>query len=128
MTTQVNKKEEVRQPLMLNHDGDDMLEVFGIIKEELAKAVMEGSETGVSDNLFALVLFNIFNDDVLCEGIWTMVSIFEKIYGEKFDKKSEIVEHLTNAIVDNDDRVDIIAAAAGALSAAEERRRNENEQ
>jgi len=102
------KNNEVRQPFLLNHDGEKITDIFKVESVDELKSKIE-EEEGWGDVTFAFTLFNTLNKNVLGGAkLLLFVSIIEGVYDEELGKVSELVQLLTNAILDEERRGKII--------------------
>lgn len=111
--------EAVRQPYFLNHNGKTTEEVFGRNPEEFMLND-SGSADNIPDDVFAFTLFSSLNSVFDDRSVALLSLILGGVYGESFDRKSELAEKLTNAITDSAERFKIIKGVAGALVSRDE--------
>lgn len=103
--------EEIRQPFYLNHEGETVEEIFKVDSvEELNKKVLDGN--GWDDFTFAVTLYKVLNERVLGgPALALFAAIIEGIYDTEVRRVSELVQLLTNAILDEDRRDKIVKSA-----------------
>jgi len=105
------KNDEVRQPFLLNHDGENIAEIFKVGSvDEIRKKIQE--EEGWGDYTFAFTLLNSLHKDVFGETkLMVLSSIVEGVFDTDVERLSELVQLLTNAILNEERRGKIIKIA-----------------
>lgn len=94
---------EVRQPFILNNNGTTVEEIFGKSAKDIMTSDDDSAES--KDHKFALSIFTLVNDKAMGTlGVNVLSAFISAIYEKRFTCSSEIAEHLTNAITNEDER------------------------